>query len=100
MQGHVDGVVRQTFLAITAGDLCSQPWCRPGTRLTLRIGILMRTGSFVFEGAGWASSMSLLSSAFSSLVVLLDGLVQDRAGYRAGLLEHGWSGRCRRTSSA
>ena len=85
MQGHVDGVVRQTFLAVAAGDLVADH----GADRTVDVANrhFDAHGLLAFEGRSGKFD-ELVVQRLLQLVVLLDGLVQDRAGYRTSLLEH------------
>ena len=85
VQGHIDCVVGQAFGAVATGDLVADHRAERAVDVADRH--LDAHGFAAFQ-RGFGQADQLVVQRLVELVVLFDGLVQDRAGDRAGLHQH------------
>ena len=85
MEGHVDGVIRQTFLTVALGDLVADH----GAERTVHIADRHLNAHRLLLLEGRLRKLDeLVVERFVEIVVLLDGLMQDGSRNRSRLHEH------------
>ena len=85
VEGHVDGVVRQTFLAVALGDLVADH----GAKRTVHVADWHLDAHRLLLLKGWLRKLDeLVVERLVEFVVLLDGLMQDGSRNRSRLHEH------------